>query len=105
MKKDVVLAPLLPFTSDEESALVERLGTMDGAALAHYQECARNALGNTALEPSWRARIEVGLKHAEAAAVKEAAAAALAAEALAALPPPPPPKVKKTDKAEKAEAD
>ena len=102
MKKDAVLPPLLPFTSEEESALVEKLGAMDGAALSHYVDCARNALRNTALDPSWRPRVEIGLKHAEAAAVKEAAAAAIAAEAAAALaaaPVAPPVKGKKAAEA------
>jgi hypothetical protein len=99
MKKDVVLTPLLPFTSDEESALVERLGTMDAAALAHYVDCAQFALRNTALDPSWRPRVEIGLKHAEAAVLKEAAAAAIALEAAAAVvaPSPAPAKSKKAE--------
>ena len=54
MKKDVISTPLLPFTSDEESALVERLGGMDAAALSHYVDCAQLALRNNALDPSWR---------------------------------------------------
>lgn len=102
MKKDVIATPLLPFTSEEESALVERLGTMDAAALGHYVECAQLALRNTALDPSWRPRVEIGLKHAEAAAVKEAAAAAIALEAAAsavATPPAPPAKAKKAEAA------
>jgi hypothetical protein len=99
MKKDVILTPLLPFTSDEESALVERLATMDGAALAHYVDCAQNALRNTALDPSWRPRVEIGLKHAEAAVVKEAAAAAIALAAAAAAPAPAPAKAKKAAEA------
>ena len=37
---------------------------MDGAALSHYVECAQLALRNTALDPSWRPRVEIGLKHA-----------------------------------------
>ena len=94
MKKDVILTPLLPFTSDEESALVDRLAAMDGAALSHYVECAQLALRNTALDPSWRPRVEIGLKHAQAAVVKEAAAAAIALEAAAQAPPPAPPPAK-----------
>ena len=97
MKKDLIATPLLPFTSDEESALVERLGAMDAAALNHYVDSARLALGNTALDPSWRPRVEIGLKHAEAAVIKEAAAAASALEAAALVTPPP-------AKARKAEA-
>ena len=103
MKKDAIATPLLPFTSDEESALVERLGAMDGAALSHYVECAQNALRNTALDPSWRPRVEIGLKHAQAAVIKEAAAAAIAAEAAAAsAAAPAPPAPAKGKKAEAA---
>jgi hypothetical protein len=100
MKKDVIATPLLPFTSDEESALVERLGAMDSAALSHYVESARLALGNTALDPSWRPRVEIGLKHAEAAVLKDAAAAAVALEEAAratAATPPAPAKGKKAE--------
>jgi hypothetical protein len=89
MTKDLNLPPMLPFTSDEESALVEKLDAMDAAALAHYVESAQLALRNTALDPSWRPRVEFGLKHAEAAALREALAApvvAAAPEAPAAAP-------------------
>jgi hypothetical protein len=86
MRKDLIATPLPPFTSEEESALVERLGTMDAAALDHYVDSAERALGNSALEPSWRPRVEFGLKQAQAAIVKEAAASALAAAALVAAP-------------------
>jgi hypothetical protein len=102
MKKDAIATPLLPFTSDEESALVERLGSMDAAAIGHYVECAQLALRNTALDPSWRPRVEIGLKHAEAAALKEAAAAALALEAAAAVAAAAPPVPAKGKKAEAA---
>jgi hypothetical protein len=100
MKRDAIAIPLLPFTSEEECALVERLATMDAAALAHYADCAQLALRNTALDPSWRPRVEIGLKYAEAAAVKEAAATAIALEAAASaaasppLPAPAPTKAK-----------
>jgi hypothetical protein len=90
MKKDLIATPLLPFTSDEESALVARLGAMDAAALGHYVDCAQLALRNNALDPSWRPRVEIGLRHAEAAVVKEAAAAAMALEAAASAAPPAP---------------
>jgi hypothetical protein len=100
MKKDLILAPLLPFTDDEESALVARLAAMDAAALGHYVDCAQLALRNTALDPSWRPRVEIGLKHAEAAVLKEAAAAAIAAEAAARVAPAPVP----APKGKKAEA-
>jgi hypothetical protein len=76
---------MLPFTSDEESALVEKLDAMNPAALAHYVESAQLALRNTALDPSWRPRVEFGLKHAEAAALREA----LAAPAVVAAAEPP----------------
>lgn len=98
MKKDLIATPLLPFTSEEESALVERLGTMDAAALDHYVDCAQLALRNNALDPSWRPRVEIGLKHAEAA-VKEAAAAEVALEAAARAAPPAPPAPAKSKKA------
>ncbi len=74
MKRDSVLPALPPFTADEELALAERIDTMDAAALAHYVESAQLALRNTALDPSWRPRVEVGLRYAEAAVIKEAAA-------------------------------
>jgi|KBSMisStandDraft_5_1062788.scaffolds.fasta_scaffold56366_3 hypothetical protein len=106
MKRDAIATPLQPFTSEEECALVERLATMNAAALAHYTDCAQLALRNTALDPSWRPRVEIGLKHAEAAVVKEAAAAAIALEAAAsaaASPPLPVPAPTKA-KAKKAES-
>ena len=80
MKKDQVLPPLPPFTAEEELALAARLDAMDGAALAHYVDSAQLALRNTALDPSWRPRVEIGLRYAEAAVLKEAAAAPAAAE-------------------------
>ena len=106
MKKDQVLPPLPPFTTEEELALAARLDAMDGPALAHYVDSAQLALRNTALDPSWRPRVEIGLKHAEAAVVKEAAAAAIALEAAAsaaASPPLPVPAPTKA-KAKKAES-
>jgi len=106
MKKDLNLTPLEPFTADEELALAEKLDAMNPAALAHYVESAQLALRNTALDPSWRPRVEIGLKHAEAAVVKEAAAAAIALEAAAsaaASPPLPVPAPTKA-KAKKAES-
>jgi len=75
MKKDLNLTPLEPFTADEELALAEKLDAMNPAALAHYVESAQLALRNTALDPSWRPRVEIGLKYAEAAVLREAAAA------------------------------
>ena len=71
MKKDLNPTPMLPFTSDEESALADKLDAMNPDALAHYVESAQLALRNTALDPSWRPRVEFGLKHAQAAALRE----------------------------------
>ena len=73
MKKDLNPTPMLPFTSDEESALAGKLDAMNPAALAHYVESAQLALRNTALDPSWRPRVEFGLKHAQEAALREPA--------------------------------
>jgi len=90
MKKDLILPPLPPFTTEEELALAARLDTMDGAALAHYVDSAQLALRNTALDASWRPRVEIGLRYAEAAVIKEAATAAAAAveEPVVAAPAP-----------------
>ena len=74
MKKDSILPPLPPFTPEEELALAARLEAMDGPALAHYVDSAQLALRNAALDPSWRPRVETGLRYAEAAVLKEAAA-------------------------------
>ena len=93
MKKDLNLMPLEPFTADEELALAEKLDAMNPAALAHYVESAQLALRNTALDPSWRPRVEIGLKYAEAAVLKEAAAAPAVVEP--ATPPPAATKSKK----------
>jgi hypothetical protein len=71
MKKDVVSAPLLPFTADEEEALVAKLGAMSVAGLTHYVESAQLALANKALDPSWRPRVELGLQRAQAALREE----------------------------------
>jgi len=86
MKKDMVLTPLPPFTTEEELALAARLDAMDGPALAHV-DSAQLALRNTALDPSWRPRVEIGLRYAEAAVLKEAAALPAAVEAPEATPP------------------
>jgi hypothetical protein len=88
MKKDLILPPLPPFTADEELALAVRIEAMDGAALAHYVDSAQLALRNTALDPSWRPRVEIGLRYAEAAVLKEAAAAPVIVTAPVATPPP-----------------
>ena len=94
MKKELNLPPLLPFTSDEESALAEKINAMTPAALAHYVESAQLALRNTALDPSWRPRVEFGLKQAEAAALREAMAPPIVATPPQA-PVAPPAKAKK----------
>jgi len=89
MKKDLIAPPLPPFTTEEELALAARLDAMEGAALAHYVDSARLALRNTALDASWRPRVEIGLRYAEAAVLKEAAIAAAAAEAPVVAAPAP----------------
>ena len=89
MKKDLILPPLPPFTADEELALAARLDAMDGPALAHYVDSAQLALRNTALDASWRPRVEIGLRYAEAAVLKEAATAAAAVEAPVVAAPAP----------------
>ena len=89
MKKDTILPPLPPFTAEEELALAARLDAMDGPALAHYVDSAQLALRNTALDASWRPRVEIGLRYAEAAVLKEAATAAAAVEAPVVAAPAP----------------
>ena len=86
MKKDLILPPLPPFTAEEELALAARLDALDGPALAHYVDSAQLALRNTALDPSWRPRVEIGLRYAEAAALKEAASLPEAVDVAAATP-------------------
>ena len=88
MKKDLILPPLPPFTAEEELALAERLDAMDAAGLAHYVDSAQLALRNTALDPSWRPRVEIGLRYAEAAVIKEAAAVPVVAQPPVDTPPP-----------------
>ena len=104
MPKDTVTAPMEPFTSDEETALYERLDRLSGAELASYIGSAKSSLGNRALNPTWRPRVELALKHAELAYLREEEAAAR----LAAEPPPevvaPPAKAKRTSKAKAAKA-
>ena len=87
MKKDLILPPLPPFTVEEELALAERLEAMDAAGLAHYVDSAQLALRNTALDASWRPRVEIGLRYAEAAVLKEASSApAVVAPEIAPVP-------------------
>lgn len=62
MKKDTIVPTLPPYSSEEEAALVEKLQGLTGIALAHYIESAQSTLSNNALAPSWRPRVELGLK-------------------------------------------
>ena len=62
MKKDTIVPTLPPYTSDEEAALTEKLQGLGEVALAHYIESAQNTLSNNTLAPSWRPRVELGLK-------------------------------------------
>ena len=102
MHKDTVTAPMEPFTSDEETALYDKLDRLSVAELESYIGSAKNSLGNRALNATWRPRIELALKRAEIVHTREEAAAAL----LAAEPPvvvaAPAPKAKKTAKSAKA---
>lgn len=97
MKKDVIAIPLLPFTDEEEAALADKLNGMQPAALEHYVESARLALGNKALDASWRPRIQVGLDRAEAVLASQALLPPVVAE-------PPPPVAVKATRAKKVEA-
>jgi hypothetical protein len=76
MKKDLIVPPMPPYTPDEEAALVEKLQALTGPALAQYVESAQSALSNNALAPSWRPRVELGLKVAQVALLKATTAAA-----------------------------
>ena len=67
MKKELVIPPMLPYTSDEEVALTAKLRALSGADLIQYIASAENSLNNNALAPSWRPRIEFGLSIAKAA--------------------------------------
>lgn len=104
MRKDVVSVPLLPFTPEEEEALVEKLGAMDAAALTHYVESAHLALANKALDPSWRPRVELGLQHAETALSRETLRAAAEAE-MPIVTTAPAPKAKAKAKAKAADTE
>ncbi len=93
------------FTSEEEAALYEKLDRLSVAELEAYIGSAKSSLGNRALNATWRPRIELALKGAEAALVRaEAAAAQLAAEppVVVAVPAP---KAKKSTKSAKAKAE
>ena len=65
MKKDTIVPTLPPYTSDEEAALVEKLKALTEIDRAHYIEAAKSSLSNTSLAPSWRPRVELGLKIAQ----------------------------------------
>jgi hypothetical protein len=67
MKKELIIPPMLPYTSDEEVALAAKLRALSGAELIQYIESAENSLNGNALAPSWRPRIELGLSIAKAA--------------------------------------
>ncbi len=104
MHKDTVTAPMEPFTSEEETALYDKLDRLSVAELEHYIGSAKNSLGNRALNATWRPRIEKALKHAEIAHVREEAAAALIAAEPPVVVPVPAPKAKKTPKSKAAKA-
>ena len=82
-----------PFTDDEQTALFARLDGLSAAELESYISSARSSLGNRALAPTWRPRIEIALHRAEAAHLRQEAAAA--ALALAPVVEAPPAKAKK----------
>jgi hypothetical protein len=65
MKRDTIAPTLPPYTSEEEAALAEKLKALTQIDLAHYIEAAKNSLNNTSLAPSWRPRVELGLKIAQ----------------------------------------
>jgi len=76
MKKDLIPAPMLPFTAEEEEALTLKLQALSAPALVQYVEAAQNALRNSALAPTWRPRVELGLSIAQKALASANAAAA-----------------------------
>lgn len=95
MNKDVVATPMEPFTSDEEAELTDRLELLSVAALESYIGSAKNSLGNNALAPTWRPRVEFALRQAERALAKALAAAALIEATPVAPVEAPAPKAKK----------
>ena len=96
MHKDIQPKPMEPFTHEEEKGLVERLDALSMAALESYLASARSALANNALAPTWRPRIEFGVRHAEQALAKAQSAAAAEAIALPRVAIPAASKAKKT---------
>ena len=109
MIKETIPTPLDPFTPEEEAALDERLGGLSVVDLRRYIDSAKSSLGNKALATSWRPRIELGMRRAEAALVKGEAAALVEAERVAleaadtAAAPPAPPKTRSKKAAAAAE--
>jgi hypothetical protein len=95
MTKDPVATPLEPFTPQEEQALSDKLDLLSMPALEEYIGSARTSLANRLLAPTWRPRVELALKQAEATLLKGEAAAALLAASLPAAAPVAPPKAKK----------
>jgi hypothetical protein len=87
MQRDIGPKPMEPFTLEEERGLVDKLDALSVESLESYIASARASLGNNALAPTWRPRIEFGARHAEQALTK--AQAATARDAIA-LPPAPP---------------
>ena len=67
MKKDPMIPPMPPYTSDEEMALAVKLRALPEPELIQYIQSAENSLNNSGLAPSWRPRIEFGLSIAKAA--------------------------------------
>lgn len=67
MKKELIIPPMPPYTSDEEVALTAKLRALSGEELTQYIQSAENSLNNNGLAPSWRPRIELGLSIAKTA--------------------------------------
>lgn len=63
----MIIPPMLPYTSDEETALAAKLQALSAPELIQYIQSAENSLNNSGLAPSWRPRIEFGLSIAKAA--------------------------------------
>jgi hypothetical protein len=101
MHKDRVATPMAPFTDDEEAALFGRLDVLSVPDLENYIDSARNSLGNRALEPTWRPRIELALGRAEIVLQREQLA--LAAQEVAQAAPPAPARKTKAKAEAKAE--
>ena len=85
-----------PFTAEEKAALFDRLDALTVPALESYIGSARASLGNKALAPTWRPRVELALLHAEAALARADGIAAAAEAKAERKPATPAPKAKKT---------